>query len=79
MRGLVLGIIFTFGLVAGLHGAGATPSAPSPAAVAATASNVLPVAHHCGKGRHWVAAGYAKGGKYRTGHCAPTSASSSSG
>jgi hypothetical protein len=34
---------------------------------------VVPVAHHCGKGRHWIPAGYAKGGKYRAGHCAPAS------
>jgi hypothetical protein len=33
----------------------------------------VPVASHkCPKGQYWVPAGYAKHGKYRAGHCAPS-------
>ena len=39
----------------------------------ATSAKGVPVAtHNCGKGQHWVPAGYAKHGKYRAGHCAPS-------
>lgn len=70
MRGLMLGLALTLGLAAGLHGAGATPAPPSPASVAG-APRLVPVAHHCGKGKRWVPAGYAEHGKYRAGHCGP--------
>jgi hypothetical protein len=50
--------------------AAATPSGPS-SAIIAPVSKVVLVAHHCGQGRHWVPAGYAKHGKWRAGHCAP--------
>ena len=73
MRGFVLGLALAFGVVAGLHGAGATPAPPDPASVAG-APTLVPVAHHhCGKGQRWVPAGYAKHGKYRVGHCGPAS------
>jgi hypothetical protein len=72
MRVFALGLAVALGLVAGPHSAGATPAALHRESVAGTPT-VIPVAHHCGKGRHWVQAGYAKGGKYRAGHCAPAS------
>jgi hypothetical protein len=72
MRALLLGLVSALSLAAG-----------SPAVDAATFGTIganpatnswsLPAAssHKCGKGQHWVPAGYAKHGKYRTGHCAP--------
>jgi hypothetical protein len=50
--------------------AAATPSGPT-SAIVAPVSKVVLVADHCGQGRHWVPAGYAKHGKWRAGHCAP--------
>ena len=47
----------------------AAPSGPS-SQIIAPVSKVVLVAHHCGQGRHWVPAGYAKHGKWRAGHCA---------
>src|SRR5215469_5248979 len=47
----------------------ATPIAPR-GAIITPVSKIVTVAHHCGKGRYWVPAGYAKHGKWRAGHCA---------
>jgi hypothetical protein len=71
MRTSLLGCLVALGLAAGLQTAGAAPSLSSSAA-AGFISRSLPIAHHkCGKGQYWVAAGYAKHGKYRAAHCAP--------
>ena len=70
MRAFVVGSIIAFGLAAGLQTAGAVPW---PTSNTAPAPKNVPVAtHNCGKGQHWVPAGYAKHGKYRAGHCAPS-------
>ena len=37
----------------------ATPIAPS-GAIITPVSKIVTVAHHCGKGRYWIPAGYAK-------------------
>ena len=70
MRVCILALLGGICLVAVLSAAGATPSAPS-SAIIAPVSKIAPVAHHCGRGRHWVSAGYAKHGKWRAAHCAP--------
>ena len=72
MHAYVLGFVGALGIAVSIQTASATPSPPSHASVAG-APTIVPVAHHhCGKGRQWVSAGYAKGGKYRAGHCAPS-------
>ena len=72
MRGVLITAVVALGLAAAVQTAGGTPALPAGAAVG-LASNAVPVASHkCGKGQHWVAAGYAKHGKYRAGHCAPS-------
>ena len=50
--------------------AAAAPSGPRSAIISPVPKVVL-IAHHCGQGRHWVPAGYAKHGKWRAGHCTP--------
>jgi hypothetical protein len=32
---------------------------------------IVNIAQGCGRGYHWVPAGYARRGKWRDGHCAP--------
>jgi hypothetical protein len=71
MRGIFITAVVVLGFAAGMQTAAGTPALPAGAAVG-LASNAAPAASHkCGKGQHWVAAGYAKHGKYRIGHCAP--------
>lgn len=68
MRALLLGLASALSLAAGSPAVDAATFGANPA----TTSWSLPAASHkCGKGQHWVPAGYAKHGKYRTGHCAP--------
>jgi hypothetical protein len=71
MRALALGLLGALSLAVGFPAADAT-SGPI-GAPTATVTNSVPVASHkCGKGQYWVPAGYAKHGKYRAGHCAPS-------
>ncbi len=70
MRAYIIGFVGAFSLAWGLQTAAAAPSLPTRIAVEPF-SSIVPAAHHCGKGQRWVAAGYAKHGKYRAGHCAP--------
>lgn len=56
------------GVVAAASVAGAAPSLPSRSAVAPAAAAV-PIDTRCGRGWHWVPAGYAKHAKWREGHC----------
>jgi hypothetical protein len=71
MRGYRFGLAGAFAIAIALQTASAAPSLPSGAALASSPTSVLVAHHHCGKGQRWVAAGYAKHGKYRPGHCAP--------
>jgi hypothetical protein len=71
MRSFALGLVATLALVAGLHGAGATPSLRNSDSAAHVSQGLVLVKHHCGKGQHWVPAGYAKKGRYLAAHCAP--------
>jgi hypothetical protein len=71
MRAYVIGFISACSLAFVCQTARAIPSVPTSVAVEPLAK-IVPAAHHCGKGQRWVPAGYAKHGKYRTGHCAPT-------
>ena len=71
MRTSLLGCLVALGLAAGLQTAGGAPSLSS-SVDAGSPSKSVPVAKHkCSKGQYWVAAGYAKHGKYRAAHCAP--------
>lgn len=71
MRAFLVGSIIALGLAAGLQTADAAPWPPT--GNTALAPKSVPVAsHNCGKGQRWVPAGYAKHGKYRAGHCAPS-------
>jgi hypothetical protein len=71
MRINLLGCLVALGLAAGLQTASGAPSLSS-SVTAGSISRSVPVAHHkCGKGQHWVAAGYAKKGRYLAAHCAP--------
>jgi hypothetical protein len=57
-------------LIASFPTAGAAPYAPNRATIGSV-SEIVPAAKKCPEGQRWVAAGYAKHGKYRAGHCAP--------
>jgi hypothetical protein len=70
MRAFLLGFIIVFGLAAGAT-AGAAPLPPS-GPEGPVARTVPAASHQCGKGQRWVPSGYAKHGKYRVGHCAPS-------
>ena len=72
MRAHLVGLICSLAFAVGLQTANATPSLPNGFTLASPPT-AMPVAHHCGKGQRWVAAGYAARGKYRPGHCAPVS------
>lgn len=72
MRPLVLGFLGVLSLSVGLPTAGAAPLGARSATVAPIFKSVPAATHHCGKGQRWVPAGYAKHGKYRAGHCAPS-------
>ncbi len=71
MRGFALGLVATLALAAGLQDAAATPSLRNSDAAAHVSQSLMLVKHHCGNGHYWVPSGYAKKGKYQTGHCAP--------
>jgi hypothetical protein len=71
MRNFALGLVATLALAAGLQNAGATPSLRNSDSAAHVLPSLVLAKHHCGKGQRWVAAGYAKHGKYRAAHCAP--------
>ena len=71
MRGSALGLVAILVLAAGLKDAAATPSPRNSDPAAHASQNLVLAKHHCGKGQYWVAAGYAKHGKYRAAHCAP--------
>jgi hypothetical protein len=71
MRGFMIGLVAVLGFIAGSQTAVAVPSLPSHSAVGLLSQSLPAATHNCGQGRHWVAAGYAKHGKYRAGHCAP--------
>jgi hypothetical protein len=45
-------------------------SAPMERPAAARASQVIAVTYSCTTGQRWIAAGYARHGKWRPGHCA---------
>ena len=62
MRGLFLGLLAAVSLVLGLPAAGATPLGLEPLS-APVARSVPAASHNCGKGQHWVPAGYAKHGQ----------------
>jgi hypothetical protein len=70
MRTYIVGFIGAFAIALSVQTAAATPLPPSRTALQQL-STIVPAAHHCGKGQRWIPAGYAKHGKYRTGHCAP--------
>ena len=72
MRAYVFGLAAAFAIGIGLQTASASPSLPDGAALASSPTSVLVAHHHCGQGQRWIPAGYAKHGKYRPGHCAPT-------
>jgi hypothetical protein len=57
-------------LITSFPTAGAAPYAPNTATIVSV-SEIVPAANKCAEGQRWVAAGYAKHGKYRAGHCAP--------
>jgi hypothetical protein len=67
MRSLVVALLSVICLAAAFQPAAATPQGR---AIAAAGSNVVPIAHKCPQGQHWVPAGYAQHAKYRAGHCA---------
>jgi hypothetical protein len=71
MRSLFLGMLVALGLTAGPSTANAMPSEVVRTLPAPISMSVPAASHNCGKGQHWVPAGYAKHGKYRGGHCAP--------
>ena len=71
MRILMLALLTTICFVAALPSAGGAPSAPR-GAIVGSVSKIVLVAHKCAQGQRWVAAGYTKHGKYRSGHCAPS-------
>jgi hypothetical protein len=71
MRVYLIGLVAGFGIMAAFQAANAAPSLPSGITVALSPKAELAASHHCPKGQRWVAAGYAKHGKYRAGHCAP--------
>lgn len=71
MRSFALGLVAILGLAAGLQDAGATPSLRNSDSTTPVSQSLVLVKHHCGKGQHWVGAGYAQHGKYRVGRCAP--------
>jgi hypothetical protein len=70
MRVYLLGLIGALGLVAGLQTATATPSLSSSTGLSGPPISVPAASHKCAQGQRWVPAGYAKHGKYRSGHCA---------
>ena len=72
MRSFTLGLVATLALAAGLQHAEATPSLRNSDSAAHVSQSLVLVKHHCGKGQHWVPAGYAEHGKYRAAHCAPS-------
>jgi hypothetical protein len=72
MRAAALSLLAALGLTAGLSTADATISAPINAPEVTFTQTSPVAAHNCGKGQRWVPAGYAKHGKYRAGHCAPS-------
>ena len=63
-------VIFLGVVAASSAAAGAGPPLPRRAAAAPVAA-IVPVDGRCGRGWHWVPAGYAKHGKWRDGHCSP--------
>jgi hypothetical protein len=70
MRVSLLGLFGALCLIAILPAtAEAAPLAPNQAIVAPAPKSVI-IAQKCGKGYHWVPAGYAKKGKWRSAHCA---------
>jgi hypothetical protein len=71
MRTLLAGCVLAVGLTAGLQAAAVT-RLPDRAAIGALSQSVPVASHKCGQGQRWVPAGYAKHGKYRAGHCAPS-------
>ena len=72
MRSFALGLVATLALAAGLHDAGAAPSLRNTDPATHVSQNLVLAKHHCGNGQYWVPAGYAKHGKYRAAHCAPS-------
>jgi hypothetical protein len=72
MRVYVLGFLGALGLAVSFQTAGATPLGLGSIVVAPVSKSVPAATHNCGKGQRWVPAGYAKHGKYRAGHCAPS-------
>jgi hypothetical protein len=73
LRGFLLGLIGSLGLMVGLLPAMAATPAGLVGVLPAPISESVPAANHpwCHKGEIWVRGGYAKDGKYRAGHCAP--------
>jgi hypothetical protein len=71
MRALALGLLGTLTLALSFATADGAPSNPNITVAAPPLKGILAATHKCGKGQHWVGAGYAKHGKYRAAHCAP--------
>jgi hypothetical protein len=68
----MLALVVALGLAAAFQTADALLLGTSSAIVAPLPKSVPAATHNCGKGQRWIPAGYAKHGKYRAGHCAPS-------
>ena len=71
MRALLLGFVGALSLAAVFPTVDAAALGRITTLSAPVSQTVPTASHNCGKGQHWVPAGYAKHGKYRAGHCAP--------